>query len=152
MSTRIGYAAGAYDLFHIGHLNLLRHAKANCDFLIAGVVTDEMLELTKGAPPIVPFAERLEIVRHVDFVDEVHAECVPDKLDTWRTVGFDLFFKGDDWRGTERARRLEAEFAKVGVEVVYFPYTVHTSSTVLRLALQSLDRGGAASGRTAEAE
>lgn len=152
MSIRIGYAAGAFDLFHIGHLNLLRHAKANCDVLIAGVVTDEMLELTKGAPPVVPFAERLEIVRHVDFVDEVHAECVPDKLETWRTVGFNLFFKGDDWRGTERARRLEAEFAKVGVEVVYFPYTVHTSSTVLRLALQSMNPDAAGSARLAEAE
>lgn len=152
MSTRIGYAAGAFDLFHVGHLNLLRHAKANCDFLIAGVVTDEMLELTKGVAPIVPFAERLEIVRHISFVDDVHAESVPDKLDTWRAVGFNLFFKGDDWRGTERARRLEAEFAKVGVEVVYFPYTVHTSSTVLRLALQSLNRGAAGSERTAGAE
>jgi glycerol-3-phosphate cytidylyltransferase len=152
LSTRIGYAGGAFDLFHVGHLNLLRHAKANCDFLIAGVVTDEMLELTKGVAPIVPFAERLEIVRHISFVDDVHAESLPDKLDTWRTVGFDLYFKGDDWRGTERARRLEAEFAKVGVEVVYFPYTVHTSSTVLRLALQSLHREGAGSERTADAE
>ena len=152
MSTRIGYAGGAFDLFHVGHLNLLRHAKANCDFLIAGVLTDEMLELTKGVAPVVPFAERLEIVRHISFVDDVHAESVPDKLDTWRTVGFDLFFKGDDWRGTERARRLEAEFAKVGVEVMYFPYTVHTSSTALRLALRSLNREGAGSERTAEAE
>ena len=74
MSARIGYAGGAFDLFHVGHLNLLRHAKANCDFLIAGVVTDEMLELTKGMPPVVPFAERLEIVRHISFVDDVHAE------------------------------------------------------------------------------
>jgi glycerol-3-phosphate cytidylyltransferase len=152
LSTRIGYAGGAFDLFHVGHLNLLRHAKANCDFLIAGVLTDEMLVLTKGVAPVVPFAERFEIVRHISFVDDVHAESVPDKLDTWRTVGFDLFFKGDDWRGSERARRLEAEFAKVGVEVVYFPYTVHTTSTALRLALQSLNRDGAGSERTAEAE
>jgi glycerol-3-phosphate cytidylyltransferase len=152
LSARIGYAAGAFDLFHVGHLNLLRHAKARCDFLIAGVVTDEMLELTKGVAPVVPFAERLEIVRHISFVDDVHAEDVPDKLDTWRAVGFDLFFKGDDWRGTERARRLEAEFAKVGVEVVYFPYTVHTSSTALRIALQALQGGPAGSDRTAGAE
>ena len=152
MTGRIGYAGGAFDLFHVGHLNLLRHAKANCDFLIAGVVTDEMLELTKGLPPVVPFAERLEIVRHISFVDVVHAESVPDKLDTWREVGFDLYFKGDDWRGTERGRRLEAEFAQVGVEVVYFPYTVHTSSTVLRLALNALNRGAATLEQTAEAE
>ena len=147
MTGRIGYAGGAFDLFHIGHLNLLRHAKDHCDVLIAGVLTDEMLELTKGAPPIIPFAERLEIVRHISFVDDVHAEAVPDKLDTWREVGFDVYFKGDDWRGTERGRRLEARFAEVGVEVVYFPSTVHTSSTVLRLALESLNRGTVAPGR-----
>jgi glycerol-3-phosphate cytidylyltransferase len=152
LNTRIGYAGGAFDLFHIGHLNLLRHAKSNCDFLIAGVLTDEMLELTKGAGPVVPFAERLEIVRSISFVDDVHAERVPDKLDTWREVRFNLYFKGDDWRGTERGRRLEAQFAEVGVEVMYFPYTVHTSSTVLRLALQSLTQRGVGPGRSAEAE
>ena len=107
--------------------------------LIAGVLTDEMLELTKGVTPIVPFAERIEIVRCISYVDDVHAEAVPDKLDTWREVGFDLYFKGDDWRATERGRRLEAAFAEVGVQVVYFPYTMHTSSTALRLALQTLN-------------
>ncbi|MEL4320445.1 adenylyltransferase/cytidyltransferase family protein [Leifsonia sp. YIM 134122] len=139
--ARIGYAAGAFDLFHVGHLNLLKHAKSACDYLIAGVVSDEMLELTKGAAPIVPLAERLEIVRHISYVDEVHAEVVPDKLDTWKDVGFTVFFKGDDWRGTEKGSRLEREFGDVGVEVVYFPYTVHTSSTALRRALDLLDQG-----------
>ena len=134
-----GYVPGVFDLFHIGHLNLLRHARANCDFLIAGVVTDEMLELTKGTPPIVPFAERLEIVRHISFVDDVHAESVPDKLDTWREVGFDVIFKGDDWRGTPKGERLERDLATVGVEVAYFPYTMHTSSTLLRRVLAGID-------------
>ena len=152
MSTRVGYAGGAFDLFHIGHLNLLRHARSQCDVLIAGVVTDELLELTKGTAPIIPFAERLEIVRHISFVDDVHAESAVDKLDTWRAVGFDVYFKGDDWRGTERGRRLEARFAEVGVEIVYFPYTMHTSSTLLRRALQSLGRGGSDSDRAADAE
>ncbi|KQX08540.1 cytidyltransferase [Leifsonia sp. Root1293] len=138
---RIGYAAGAFDLFHVGHLNLLRHAKSHCDVLIAGVVSDEMLLRTKGAPPIVPLAERLEIVSHISFVDEARAEVLPDKLDTWREVGFDVFFKGDDWRGTEKGLRLERRFAEVGVDIVYFPYTVHTSSTMLRRALEALDRG-----------
>ncbi|TFW00399.1 cytidyltransferase [Leifsonia flava] len=138
---RIGYAAGAFDLFHVGHLNLLRHAKSHCDVLIAGVVSDEMLLRTKGSPPIVPLAERLEIVSHISFVDEARAEVLPDKLETWREVGFDVFFKGDDWRGTEKGLRLERRFAEVGVEIVYFPYTVHTSSTVLRRALEILDRG-----------
>ncbi|MET0954971.1 MAG: adenylyltransferase/cytidyltransferase family protein [Cryobacterium sp.] len=135
---RVGYAAGAFDLFHVGHLNILRQARSACDYLIAGVVSDDMLVLTKGAPPIVPLAERLEIVSHISFVDEAVAETVPDKLDTWRALQFDLFFKGDDWRGTPRGNLLEREFAAVGVDVVYFPYTMHTSSTALRRALEAL--------------
>jgi glycerol-3-phosphate cytidylyltransferase len=144
MTGVVGYAPGAYDLFHIGHLNLLRHAGEHCDFLIAGVVSDEMLVRSKGRAPVVPLAERLEIVRSVRFVDAVHAEVVPDKLDTWRTVRFDVLFKGDDWRGTEKGRRLERDFAAVGVEIRYFPYTVHTSSTQLRRALAAIE---ASSGR-----
>ncbi|MFT4232165.1 MAG: adenylyltransferase/cytidyltransferase family protein [Leucobacter sp.] len=135
---RIGYAAGAFDLFHIGHLNLLRHAKQQCDYLVAGVVSDEMLREVKGIEPVIPTGERAEIVSHIDFVDEVYIEHAPDKLDAWRDVRFTHFFKGDDWRGTEKGARLEERFAKVGVEVVYFPYTAHTSSTALRRALQTL--------------
>lgn len=138
MTRRVGYAAGAFDLFHIGHLNILKHAKSQCDYLIAGVVSDEMLELTKGVTPVIPLAERLEIVQSIDYVDEAVAETVPDKLDTWRELRFDVFFKGDDWRGTEKGMRLEREFAAVGVEVVYFPYTMTTSSTQLRKALAAL--------------
>ena len=138
MSKRVGYAGGAFDLFHVGHLNILKHARSQCDYLIAGVVSDELLELTKGRPPIVPLAERLEIVRHISFVDEAVAETRLDKLDTWRAVGFDIYFKGDDWKGTERGLHLEREFAAVGVELVYFPYTMSTSSTSLRRALDAL--------------
>jgi len=135
---RIGYAAGAYDLFHIGHLNLLRRAKEQCDHLIAGVVSDDVLIATKGRAPIIPLAERLEIVRHISYVDDAVAEVVPDKLETWRQVGFTVFFKGDDWRGTARGLALERDFAAVGVEVVYFPYTIDTSSTALRAAIAAL--------------
>jgi glycerol-3-phosphate cytidylyltransferase len=141
MSRKIGYAAGAFDLFHVGHLNILKHAKSECDYLIAGVVSDEMLRLTKGITPVIPLAERLEIVSHISYVDEARAEVVADKLETWRDVRFDVFFKGDDWRGTEKGLRLEREFAAVGVEVVYFPYTMHTSSTQLRRALDALTAG-----------
>jgi glycerol-3-phosphate cytidylyltransferase len=141
--TVIGYAPGAYDLFHIGHLNILRHARENCDYLIAGVVSDEMLLCGKGRLPVIPLAERLEIVRGIRYVDDVHAETLPDKIDTWRHVGFDVLFKGDDWRGTEKGRRLERDFAAVGVEIRYFPYTVHTSSTLLRRALAAIDGSGA---------
>ena len=138
MSRVIGYAPGAYDLFHIGHLNILKHAAAHCDRLIAGVVADEVLLQTKGRLPLVPLAERMEIVRNLRFVDAVHAEVVPDKVDTWREVGFDVIFKGDDWRGTPKGDRLERDFAAVGVEVRYFPYTMHTSSTILRKALAAI--------------
>lgn len=138
MSVRIGYAAGAFDLFHVGHLNILRNAKAQCDVLIAGVVSDEMLHAVKGVTPFIPTAERADIVRGIRYVDHVHIETVPDKLDTWRQVGFTHFFKGDDWRGTEKGERLEREFAAVGVEVVYFPYTAHTSSSQLRRALEAV--------------
>jgi glycerol-3-phosphate cytidylyltransferase len=141
--TVIGYAPGAYDLFHIGHLNILKHAKEHCDHLIAGVVSDEMLLQAKGRMPVIPLAERLEIVRSLRFVDDVHAEVVPDKIDTWRQVGFDVIFKGDDWRGTPKGDRLEADFAAVGVRVHYFPYTVHTSSTMLRRTLVALSGGEA---------
>lgn len=142
MPRKIGYAAGAFDLFHVGHLNILKHARSQCDYLIAGVVSDEMLQLTKGITPIIPLAERLEIVSHISYVDEARAEVVPDKLETWRDVGFTIFFKGDDWRGTEKGLRLESEFSAVGVEVVYFPYTIHTSSTQLRRALDIINSRG----------
>lgn len=135
----IGYAPGGWDLFHVGHLNVLRHAKQHCDYLVAGVVSDEMLEVAKGRRPIVPTEERAEIVAHISYVDEVFIETQPDKLETWRTRPFDVFFKGDDWRGTPKGERLEQRFAEVGVEVVYFPYTLHTSSTALRRALAQLE-------------
>ena len=135
MGRIVGYAPGAYDLFHVGHLNILRHAKQHCDYLIAGVVSDEMCEFTKGKRPVIPLAERLEIVSSISLVDEVFAEMQPDKVETWRTLQFDVLFKGDDWRGTPKGDRLERSFAAVGVEIVYFPYTVQTSSTALRRAL-----------------
>lgn len=136
---RIGYAAGAFDLFHVGHLNILKHARSQCDFLIAGVVSDEMLKLTKGRAPVVPLSERLEIVRNIRFVDEAVPEVLPDKIETWHGLHFDVFFKGDDWRGTAKGEHLEREFSALGVSVVYFPYTVSTSSTQLRRALDLLE-------------
>ena len=138
MKPRIGYAPGVYDLFHIGHLRLLARAREHCDHLVAGVVSDEMATRAKGRAPVVPLEERLEIVRHIRFVDDAVAEVLPEKLDTWQTVRFDVIFKGDDWQGTPKGDKLERDFASVGVEVVYLPYTAHTSSTVLRRALDAL--------------
>jgi len=136
---RIGYAPGAYDLFHIGHLNLLRRAKECCDFLIAGVVTDEVLIRHKGVTPVVPLAERLEIVRNIRFVDAAHAAMTNDKVEIWKDLRFNVFFKGDDWRGTEKGDELERDLGALGIEVVYFPYTLSTSSSALRRMLHNID-------------
>lgn len=135
MTWRVGYAPGVYDLFHIGHLNILRNAKSRCDYLIAGVVSDEMARRAKGKDPVIPLVERLEIVQHIAFVDEAIVETVPNKVETWKQHPFDVIFKGDDWRGTPKGDRLEHDFAAVGVDVAYFPYTIHTSSTLLRAVL-----------------
>ena len=135
MSAIIGYAPGVYDLFHVGHLNVLRQARQHCDVLVAGVVCDEVVTRTKGFRPFVPLAERLEIVGSIGVVDDVYAEVTGDKLDAWQDVRFDRIFKGDDWRGTAKGNALEERLGSVGVEVVYFPYTMHTSSTQLRRAL-----------------
>ena len=122
-------------MFHVGHLNILRNARLACDRLIAGVVSDERAVLAKGRPPIVPQAERLEIVRGIRYVDEAVIEDVAEKLQMWELLRFDVIIKGDDWRGTPKGDKLERDFASVGVDVVYLPYTVRTSSTMLRKAL-----------------
>jgi glycerol-3-phosphate cytidylyltransferase len=134
---RIGYVPGVFDMFHVGHLNILKNAKLTCDFLIAGVVSDERCTDVKGKSPVVPLAERLEIVSSIRYVDQAVVEDVPEKLEMWRQLHFDVIVKGDDWRGTPKGDKLERDFATVGVEVAYLPYTVQTSSTLLRRALDT---------------
>lgn len=133
----VGYAPGAYDMFHIGHLNILRRASEQCDLLIAGVVSDQVVLDAKGKLPIVPFVERLEIVGSIRFVHDAVPDLHTDKFDSWQELKFDVLFKGDDWRGTERGIKLEAQLREVGSRIVYFPYTVQTSSTALRKAISS---------------
>lgn len=128
----VGYASGVWDMFHIGHLNILQRAAEHCDHLIAGVVTDEETLRTKGRAPVVPEQERLAIVGALRCVDETIIDPSLDKRIVWSMRRFDVMFKGDDWRGTEAGARLEAQLAEVGATVHYFPYTVHTSSTALR--------------------
>jgi glycerol-3-phosphate cytidylyltransferase len=135
MGPKIGYVPGVFDLFHVGHLNVLRQARELCDVLVAGVVSDEMCEQAKGLAPFVPLEERLAIVDAIGIVDATYAELTPDKVDAWNQVGFHRLFKGDDWKDTDRGRALEARLGPYGVEVVYFPYTVHTSSTHLRAVI-----------------
>lgn len=134
-ARRVGYVPGVFDMFHIGHLNILRNARLACDYLIAGVVSDERAVVAKGKVPVVPEGERLEIVRGIRYVDEAVIEDVSEKLDMWARLRFDVIVKGDDWRGTPKGDKLERDFGGVGVEVVYLPYTVQTSSTMLREAL-----------------
>lgn len=131
----VGYVPGVFDMFHVGHLNILRNARLACDYLIAGVVSDDRAQAAKGKAPIVPLAERLEIVRSVRYVDDAVVEDTAEKLEMWERLRFDVIVKGDDWRGTAKGSKLERDFAGVGVGVVYLPYTVHTSSTMLRSAL-----------------
>ncbi|ENP8456979.1 adenylyltransferase/cytidyltransferase family protein [Photobacterium damselae] len=133
---KIGYTTGVFDMFHIGHLNLLKRAKLECDYLIVGVTTDELSAQAKGKKPIIPLVERMEIVENIKFVDEVIPQVNYDKYEAWRNIGFDKMFVGDDWKGSNKWNELEKEFNSLGVEIVYFPYSKNTSSTVLRKKLK----------------
>jgi glycerol-3-phosphate cytidylyltransferase len=128
----VGYAPGAYDLFHVGHLNILRRVRLECDYVVAGVVSDEVALAQKGRLPVVPQEERLEIVASLDVVDEAVMEFTTDKLATWEQVRFDVIYKGSDWAGSPKWSALERDFARRGVRVVYLPYTEHVSTTILR--------------------
>lgn len=134
---KIGYTTGVYDLFHIGHLNLLRRAKECCEHLIVGVTVDELVSY-KGKSAVIPFAERREIVGAIRYVDEVVAQEDLDKVKAWDKYHFDVLFVGDDWKGKPNWVRYERELAEKGVDVVYFPYTQGTSSTTLRETLSRL--------------
>lgn len=134
----IGYTTGVFDLFHIGHLNVLRRARAECDRLIVGVTTDELCLSRKKKTPVIPFEERIEIVRQIKYVDEAVAQETMDKMAAWEEYRFHKMFVGDDWKGSPKWVELEAEFLKKSVEIVYFPYTAHTSSTMLRETLENL--------------
>lgn len=130
-----GYVPGGFDMLHVGHLNILTEAAKRCDRLIAGVATDESLERMKGRGPIVPLAERMAMVAALRMVDSVVPDYDQDKRLAWKRSPFDALFKGTDWEGTDKGRRLEAEMAEVGASVIYLPYTPTTSSTMLRRTL-----------------
>ena len=130
-----GYVPGGFDMLHVGHLNILTEAAKRCDRLIAGVATDESLERMKGRAPIVPLAERMAMVAALRMVDSVVPDYDQDKRLAWKRPPFDVLFKGTDWEGTDKGRRLEAEMAEVGASVIYLPYTPTTSSTMLRRTL-----------------
>ena len=128
----IGYTTGVFDMFHIGHLNILRRAKAQCDYLIVGVSTDELVQHDKNKTPIIPFADRCAIVESIKYVDKVVSQPDKDKFAAWERYHFNKMFVGSDWKGTEAWNRFEAQFSPVGVEIIYLDHTDGISSTILR--------------------
>jgi glycerol-3-phosphate cytidylyltransferase len=130
-SFLIGYTTGVFDLFHVGHLNVLRRAKGLCDKLIVGVTTDSLLMEYKNKKALMPFDERVEIVASIQYVDTVVPQDSLDKLGAWNKLRFDVMFVGDDWHNTPKWREYERQLQDVGVRVVYFPYTKGVSSTLL---------------------
>ena len=137
----IGYTTGVYDLFHIGHLNLLKNAKGLCDKLIVGVTVDELVAY-KHKRAIIPFEDRLEIVRSIKYVDAAIPQETLDKFEVWQKLKFDVLFVGDDWYQSERWQELEEKFKAVGVKIIYFPYTKGTSSTLINQTLIRLREEG----------
>ena len=135
---KIGYTTGVFDLFHIGHLNILKRARLECDYLIVGITTDELAMSIKGEKPFIPFEERMEIVESIKFVDEVVPQTTYNKMKAWNNLKFDRMFVGDDWKGTKEWIQIEKDFSKYNVEIIYFSYTTHTSSTILRDVLKKV--------------
>lgn len=133
----IGYTCGVYDLFHIGHLNLLKNARGLCDKLIVGVSVDKLVEY-KHKRPVIPFEERIEIIRNIKCVDAAIPQEELDKYKMWEKLHFDVLFVGDDWFDSPSWQEMEEKFKKIGVKVVYFPYTKGTSSTILNETLKKL--------------
>ena len=136
--VKIGYTTGVFDLFHIGHLNILRNAKLECDYLIVGITTDELSREKKGKTPIIPFAERMAVVESIKYVDMVVPQTNYNKMEAWQNLKFNIMFVGDDWKGSDKWNELEKDFRDVGVDIHYFSYTKHTSSTKIRKIVDSL--------------
>lgn len=134
---KIGYTTGVFDLFHIGHLNILRRAKGMCDFLIVGVSTDDLVAY-KNKRAVIPFEERIQIVEAIFVVDQAVPQYNMNKFEAWEKYRFDAMFVGDDWKNTERWKEIENQFNKINVDIVYFPYTRGTSSTLINEVLLKL--------------
>ncbi|MBF7097330.1 adenylyltransferase/cytidyltransferase family protein [Alkalibacter mobilis] len=134
---KVGYTTGVFDMFHIGHLNILRRAKEQCDYLIVGVTTDELVSY-KNTRAIIPENERMSIIESIKYVDRVVPQENMDKMEAWNKYQFDVMFVGSDWQGTEKWNAFERQFGEVGVDIVYFPYTEGTSSTKLKEVLEKI--------------
>lgn len=135
---KVGYTTGVFDLFHIGHLNLLKNAKEMCEYLIVGVSTDEVVESYKHKRPIIPYAERIAIVEAIRYVDRVVPQTDMDKMKAWEELHFNVMFHGDDWKGSALYEKYIEDFRNVGVEVEFLPHTQGTSSTMLTAVLHEI--------------
>lgn len=127
----IGYTTGVFDMFHIGHLNILKRAKEQCDYLVVGVSTDEVVEEYKKKTPIIKFEERIAIVEAIKYVDEVVPQTTMDKMEAWKQLKFDVMFHGSDWKGSDMYNHIIEKFNNVGVQVIFLPHTEGVSSTLL---------------------
>lgn len=136
---KIGYTTGVFDMFHIGHLNILRRAKEQCEYLIVGVSTDEVVENYKHKTPIIPFNERVAIVSAIKYVDKVVPQTSMDKFEAWKSLKFDVMFHGSDWQGSDMYNAIIKDFSSVGVDVVFLPHTDGISSTSIREIKQKRD-------------
>jgi glycerol-3-phosphate cytidylyltransferase len=133
----IGYTTGVFDLFHIGHVKILQKAKSLCDKLIVGVSTDSLVKKYKNKKPIIPFSERVEVIRNSRCVDLVVSQNSLDKFKNWKKLKYDVMFVGDDWYATKKWRDLDKEFREHGVKIIYLPYTKKTSSTKINKILDN---------------
>lgn len=135
---KIGYTTGVFDLFHIGHLNILKRAKEQCDYLIVGVSTDELVQDYKNKRPIIPFEERKQIVEAIRYVDKVIPQTSMNKYEAWKTEKFNVIFHGDDWKNSSLYKENEIKLKAEGVDFVYFEYTKGTSSTMIKQVLKEI--------------
>lgn len=135
---KVGYTTGVFDMFHIGHLNLLKNAKERCEHLIVGVSTDDVVQEYKGKIPIIKFDERIAIVSAIKYVDEVVAQKNMDKFKAWEKLHFDVLFHGSDWKNSDMYNKIVDSLEKVGVDVVFLPHTEGTSSTLLSEVLYNV--------------
>ena len=138
----VGYTTGVFDLFHVGHLNILKKAKERCDYLIVGVSTDELVEEYKNKTPVIPFEERKAIVEAIKYVDRVVPQENRDKIAAFNKYKFDIIFVGDDWKGSSVFGDVDEYMKKHGaMGVFYIPYTEDISSTILRTAITESKEG-----------
>lgn len=129
---KVGYTTGVFDMFHVGHLNILKRAKEQCEYLVVGVSKDEVVKSYKNKIPIIPYEERKAIVEAIKYVDKVVPQTTMDKMEAYKNIKFDVIFHGDDWKGSSMYDEIVKKFSEVGVDMVFLPYTSGISSTLLR--------------------